>query len=116
MSETYEGIVNRTVDGDTFHIQLEKRTVQNFFGVETIIIQKSERIIRIRGVDTPERGVAGYKEATEFTKKTLTGQKVTIDIVGVDKYKRELAHVFLQDGTNFGELLVEKKLARKWVD
>lgn len=116
MSETYKGLVNRTVDGDTFHIQLEKRVVEKFFDVETIVIQRSERIIRVRGVDTPERGDIGYKEATAFTREALTGKEVTIEVVGVDKYKRDLAHVTLPTGEDLGELLIEKKLARKWID
>lgn len=94
-------IVNRVVDGDTF-------------------VTKDGIKVRLIGVDTPETVKPGVKpqtygkEASDFTKKMLTGKKVKLvyDKGKYDKYHRELAYVYLQDGTFFNRLLLQKGLAR----
>lgn len=81
-------LVTRVVDGDTVDV---------------------ERIGRIRliGVDTPEtvdprRPVQYFgKEASDFLKKMLAGQRVRLeyDQQRKDAYNRTLAYLFLPDGT-----------------
>lgn len=56
--------VNRVIDGDTF--QMSRPLVK----------------IRLCGIDTPERGQRGYREATNFTKSLVRGQQVTCRVVG----------------------------------
>jgi micrococcal nuclease len=93
--------VKRVVDGDTF---------------ETTENEK----VRLIGVDTPETvkpntPVQPYgKEASNFTKSKLTGQKVALelDVQPKDKYGRTLAYVYLQDGTFFNAELVKEGYAR----
>lgn len=93
--------VERVVDGDTF---------------ETSTGEK----VRLIGVDTPEtvkpnHPVEPYgKEASNYTKQLLTGQKVTLkfDVEPFDKYKRLLAYVYLPDGTFVNEKLVREGYAR----
>ena len=80
-------VVERVIDGDT------------------VVLVGGEKI-RYIGVDTPELGnpkkkVQPYaKEATEFNRRLVEGQKVRLemDIEPQDKYHRTLAYVYLEDG------------------
>ncbi len=73
---------------------------------DTIVLDGKEKV-RLIGVDTPEtkdpRKPVQYfgKEACEFTKRLVEGQKVRLgfDLNKTDKYGRTLAYVYLEDGT-----------------
>lgn len=82
---------------------------------------------RLYGIDTPEKfktakffkdmqeTVASEKElefagqaATNYAKnKLFTGQKYKINVYDKDKYNRNICIVFLQNGDNFNEKIVE---------
>jgi len=75
--------------------------------------------IRVRyiGIDTPERGKPGYKEATEANRKLVEGKKVRLKY-DVEKIQtrgkgrgRTLAYVYV-DGTFVNTWLVENGYAR----
>ena len=81
-------VVERVIDGDT------------------VVLVGGEKV-RYIGVDTPElqhhprKKVQPYaKEATEFNRRLVEGQKVRLemDVERQDKYTRTLAYVFLEDG------------------
>ncbi len=95
--------VTRVVDGDTIVVNMDGK----------------EEKVRMILVDTPEtvhpsKPVEPFgPEASEFTKETLDGQQIGLEI-GVqerDKYGRLLAYVWLGDKM-FNKLLLEKGLAR----
>lgn len=94
-------MVERVVDGDTF------------------VLAGGERV-RLIGVDTPETVKPGTavqpygKEASEFSKKMLTGKKVRLvfDVSEKDRYGRLLAYVYLEDGTFYNELLLQEGYAQ----
>lgn len=76
--------------------------------------------VRLIGVDSPEARNTGRtrieyfgKESSDFAKKVLTGQRVRLeyDVQRLDRYKRTLAYVYLEDGTFFNELLVKEGFA-----
>ncbi len=83
--------VERVVDGDTFKAR---------FGLESVSV-------RVVGIDTPERGEAGFKEATKAAQRRYEGQVATLTIGGaksrragqcvgsavLDRYGRILARV-----------------------
>jgi len=71
-----EVFIVRAVDGDT---------------LETSDGQK----IRLLGINTPEKGMLGYEEAKIFTRNLAENKSVKIETIGVDKYGRILAHVFV---------------------
>lgn len=93
--------VVKVVDGDTIKVSIDNK-------IETI---------RMIGVDTPEtvdprRKVGCFgREASDFTKKTLSNQNVKLesDVLSGDrdKYQRLLRYVFLADGQNFNQVLIE---------
>ncbi|GHT02335.1 hypothetical protein AGMMS50276_32200 [Synergistales bacterium] len=81
------GRVTRVVDGDTVHVA----------------VSGEDRTVRLIGVDTPEtvhpkKPAQPYgKEASDFTKKSLTGKTVWLeyDVSPLDRYKRHLAYIWL---------------------
>jgi micrococcal nuclease len=99
-TERREVVVGHVIDGDTFQLASGER-------------------IRLLGIDTPEyqpwKGREDFygKEASAYTKKLLSGQKVSLesDIEAKDKYGRTLAYVYLSDGTFVNKLLVENGYA-----
>lgn len=96
--------VLNVVDGDTIDVKLPNGNKER---------------IRLLLVDTPEtkhpnKPVQPFgPEASEFTKKTLTEQRVELefDVQERDKYGRLLAYVYLNDQM-FNQMLLEKGLAR----
>ena len=96
-----EGTIHWAVDGDTFELDTGER-------------------VRFIGIDTPEyqpwKGRIDYfgKEASEFSKRYLTGKKVILesDIQEKDKYGRTLAYVYLENGEFVNKVLVEQGYAR----
>lgn len=79
------GTVTKVSDGDTLEVDSKK--------------------VRLIGVNTPETVKPGEpvfpygKEASEFTKKALTGKKVfvEVDVQPTDKFGRTLGYVYLQE-------------------
>lgn len=92
--------VTHVADGDTIDVDMNGKT-------ETI---------RMIGVDTPESvkpnsAVQCYgREASDFTKKNLSGQSVRLEADPAgdnrDRYDRLLRYVYLQDGTLWNQKLI----------
>lgn len=77
----YQVLVTNVVDGDTIDVDIDLG----------FTIHYAQRI-RIYGLNTPERGSAGWAEATAFVRNLLTGQMVTAHTVKPhEKYGRWLA-------------------------
>lgn len=99
----------------------EKSKVTNVVDGDTldVMINNKEERIRLLLVDTPEtkhpsKPVQPFgPEASQFTKDTLEGKEVTVelDVSERDKYGRLLAYVWI-DGKMFNKMLLEKGLAR----
>jgi micrococcal nuclease len=90
-SSMYEasGYCSYVVDGDTIDVNGVGR-------------------IRFVGVNTPERGEAGYQEAKDFVKNMCLGKTVYLDIDNAkhyDKYGRVLAVVYVNNVNLNAELL-----------
>ena len=97
-----QGIVARVVDGDTAVIR----------------VNGEDRRFRFLGVDTPEtvhpsKGVQPYgKEASNFTKETLTGRQVWLeyDKAQQDRYNRYLAYIWLSKPNKIDDDTVRKEM------
>jgi len=87
------------------------RTVLRVIDGDTLVLSPNETV-RLIGVDTPEtrhpkKAVQCFgREASEFTKKMVSGKKVRIEfeeantfVSHKDRYGRTLGYVFLEDGT-----------------
>jgi len=92
--------VTHITDGDTIEVDMAGTTEK----------------IRMIGVDTPETKKPNAPvqcfgpEASEFTKKTLTGTSVRLEADATndnrDRYGRLLRYVYMQDGSLFQEKLI----------
>ena len=96
------GIITRVVDGDT----------------ASVLVDGSERRVRFLGVDTPEtvhpnKPVQFYgKEASNFTKESLTGKRVWLeyDASPQDRYNRHLAYIWTAKPNNINEDAIRKDM------
>lgn len=94
-------VVKKVVDGDTFETEDGYK-------------------VRLIGCDTPETVKPNHpvefygKEASDFTKKMLTGKTVYMkkDVGDTDKYGRLLRYVYLEDGIFYNEYLIKEGYAR----
>lgn len=78
--------VKRVIDGDT---------------IESTNGQK----IRLKGINTPEKSMPFYNDATEFS-KNIENKSVMIKSYGVDRYGRTLAYVFFNKKNINEEILL----------
>ena len=88
------GLCSKVSDGDTITVE----------GVGKV---------RLVGVNTPEKGVAGADASAYFVKKLCLNREVSLDIDDskhTDKYGRTLA-VVIVDGKNLNEMLLKEGLA-----
>lgn len=98
----YHVDVTRVIDGDTFVGTVD-------LGMDTYI-----RKIRFRmlGIDTPERGEKGYKEATDFTREMVEGKHILVQSYEKDSFGRWLADVFIDGETEtLNDIILKKGLA-----
>jgi micrococcal nuclease len=98
-------LVTEVVDGDTMHVGRgwRKITVQ-FLGVDTPETVHPDKPVEFFG-----------PEASEFTRKTLKGKKVRLELEPLnraDNYGRLLAYVYLSDGILFNAELIKRGYAR----
>lgn len=104
--------VIKTRDGDTFE-------------AEVVLADNTALIthIRIKGIDTPEKGGRAKcaeeakkgDAATAFAKTLLDGQTVLLKNIDFDKYgDRYVADVALTNGTNIADALIKKGLAKPY--
>lgn len=87
--------VNRVIDGDTF-------------------VSPTGRV-RLFGVDTPERGMPCFREASMGFRR-LAGREVRVELGprGMDPVGRRLFYVYTIDGNSIDEILIRAGLARAW--
>lgn len=76
------------------------------------VVTSSGDSVRIIGIDSPEHGLCGFAEATEYATQQLLDQAVTLIATTAepdgDKYGRLLRYVELQDGSDFGLLQIQQ--------
>lgn len=75
------GTVTKIVDGDTIDVQLSTGPIR----------------VRLHGIDTPERGQPGAKEATAALSSLVAGKQVDIEPFLQDRYERMIGIVFRND-------------------
>jgi len=84
--------VDRIIDGDT-------------------IVVNNKTKIRLAYIDAYEKDSIIHKEIMTFVTPLLKGKNIKVEVNGIDQYQRLIGVVFLEDGTNFNYLLVQKGYA-----
>lgn len=79
--------------------------------------------VRLARIDAPERGAAGYHEATKALAAMIEGQEVRCRIVDADPRRKGFQHRDRFDrpvarcavaGRDLGEAMVASKIAKRW--
>jgi len=88
--------LTKVIDGDTIEVQIEGQTYR----------------VRYIGIDTPERGDYGFKDATDFNSSLLKAGEIILikDVSETDRYDRLLRYVFV-DGLFINYELVRQGYA-----
>lgn len=97
----YKAVVYNVVDGDTIDAVID-------LGFKIEIKQR----LRLARVDTPERGQPGYEGAKQFVKSLIEGKQVSIMTEKVSKWGYYLAEVFIENGKNVSDALIENQFAK----
>lgn len=100
--------VVKVVDGDTVH--LKRYPWEVWMDHE----KKKTEVVRLFGIDTPERGQAGWQEAKDALTEATLDKLVRVSWHGRGKYGRSLA-VLHRWGWNLNKWLLRKGLAREYV-
>lgn len=99
--------VSRVIDGDTFEGRLDNGGNP---GVNPWMVQLTRIVIRISGIDAPERGQYYGDVATLHLQWLISGKSVVLKLKQKDSYGRWIATVYL-DGTDISEEMLKEGLA-----
>jgi micrococcal nuclease len=100
----YEAEVIRIIDGDTILLEVD-------LGYHL----KFRDHFRLMGIDTPERGTAGYLPAKHRLEQLApVGSAVVVDSYKGDKYGRWLAIIHPDTGPTVNATLVEEGFAKPY--
>ena len=88
-------------------------TVADVTDGDTIVVWKNgnRTVIRLAGIDSPERQQPFGKEAAAFTADLTLGKIVTVRPVTIDRYHRTVADVYLAKGKSVSVELLHAGLA-----
>jgi micrococcal nuclease len=99
----YNCQLGRVIDGDTVDLECD-------LGFNIWIHER----FRLDGINAPERGKKGGKEATEFLRELLTNAKVLeVESKKQEKYGRWLGAVYADD-QNVSDLMLEHGHAKRY--
>jgi len=99
--------VSRVIDGDTFEGRLDNGGNP---GVNPWMVQLTRIVIRISGIDAPERGQFYGDVATLHLQWLISGKAVGLKLKQKDSYGRWIATVYL-DGADISEEMLKEGLA-----
>jgi endonuclease YncB( thermonuclease family) len=89
-AEVFQGKVIGVADGDTI----------------TVLRERQPEIVRLNGIDSPEKGQAFGDRAKQFTADLAFGQMVQVIVRDHDRYGRTVADVVLADGRSLNHEVV----------
>lgn len=96
--------------------------VTQVYDGDTITIGQSEKV-RLMCIDTPEirknsHGRADTESALksrDYLRSLILGQEVVVARYGKDFFKRTLARIYLKDGREVNQIMIEQKMAVKYL-
>ena len=99
--------VSRVIDGDTFEGRLDNGGNP---GVNPWMLQLTKIVVRISGIDAPERGQWYGDVATLHLQWLISGKDVGLKLKQKDSYGRWIATVYL-NGADISEEMLKEGLA-----
>ncbi len=88
--EELQGRVVKVIDGDTIEV----------------LQGKTKTRVRLYAIDAPERGQDFYNQSKQFLASQVAGQTVRVVANRVDRWKRVVGDVYLQDGTHINAQMI----------
>ena len=81
------------------HYELTGRGVASADGDTLTVLDdsKTQHKIRLAGIDAPEKGQAFGTKARENLASKVFKQDVRVEVIDIDRYKREVGRIFLGD-------------------
>lgn len=96
----YRASLARIVDGDTFHARID---LGFFVSVDVSV--------RVRGVDTPERGEPNWAEARAYLASLLSDHELVIESYHDRRsFERWVCDVYLPTGENIADVIIARGL------
>ena len=86
-------VISRVIDGDTLKLE-------------------DGRTVRLLNINTPEKGIIGWNLSYLFL-KSFENKTISLEVTGIDKYKRSLARIYAPDYLNFE--LVKSGMSSKFL-
>ena len=103
--------VSRVIDGDTFEGRMTVNTKEAYNpGVNPWAYELTKIVIRINGIDAPERGQYYGDVATLHLQWLISGKAVGLKLKQKDMYGRWIATAY-QDGADIGAEMLKEGLA-----
>ena len=81
---------------------------------DTFWLDTSDVSIRVWGLDAPERGTPGGREATAALTKLIAGQRLTCRERDIDRYGRVVGQCFLANGRDIAEAMIASGTASEY--
>ena len=94
-------------DTDLFASQSLTGRVRYVVDGDSLYLSNHAPQVRLWGVNTPEKGEAGFHAATNQLKRLAGGRKIRCQIMHRDKYGRTVARCYLPDGRDIGGLMID---------
>ncbi|MFQ5587372.1 MAG: thermonuclease family protein [Nitrospiria bacterium] len=94
-SSSFMAEIVAVLDGDTMKVVKARQVI----------------IVRLHGVDAPEKAQQYGEQAKQFTERAVFGKRVVINVIGFDQNEHILAEMVLEDGRSLNRELVKAGFA-----
>ena len=105
-AEPFEAMVLRVVDGDTLWVLPQAAATPRDSAVPVTPARRLK--LRIEGIDAPEICQAHGLAAQRFLERSVLHATIRVQVLGDDRYRRQLAEVFTLDGVDLAALMVRE--------
>jgi endonuclease YncB( thermonuclease family) len=78
---------------------------------DSLYIASHRPQVRLWGINTPERGEAGYQAATDHLRRIAQGKQIRCEIMDTDKYGRTVGRCYLPDGRDLSREMLKSGYA-----
>lgn len=80
---------------------------------DTLKVLKSRQVmvVRLQGIDAPEKNQRYGQQAKDFTEGIVFGQKIVINVKGIDRNENLIAEVVMEDGRSLNREIVKAGFA-----
>lgn len=108
-------IMMRSYQPRIYASDIIQSTVRFVVDGDSLYLKNYQPQIRLWGVDAPEKKELGYNQARKQLIQLALNQKVSCEIVDIDKYDRSVARCFLENGNEINRMMIESGVAKEYL-